>query len=171
MPIHLRRSVRSRMARVWHRANQSVSANKSKPGAKAIVSNRSDCNIVSPCLPQHPVGARMVTLSASVTGVNRPEVLPISLAKNPGTIGKGPPKADFWLVGASRASRALGPGTEVWWPSTDPNTDRPLRVNSVGLVPFETFPVRPRKPTWEQTSVDFAFVPILLQNDFAHPSP
>jgi hypothetical protein len=34
-----------------------------------------------------------------------------------------------------------------------------LRVNSDGLVAFETFPVRPRKPTWEQTSVDFAFVP------------
>jgi len=34
-----------------------------------------------------------------------------------------------------------------------------VSVNSDGLGPFERFPVRPRKPTWEQTSVDFAFVP------------
>src|SRR5262245_34156074 len=34
-----------------------------------------------------------------------------------------------------------------------------LWVNSDGLVPSETFPVSPRKPTWQQTSFDFAFVP------------
>src|SRR5262245_49544699 len=35
-----------------------------------------------------------------------------------------------------------------------PRVGNVRRVNSDGLVPFDTFPVRARKPTWEQTSVD-----------------
>src|SRR5262245_33000297 len=42
-----------------------------------------------------------------------------------------------------------------------------LRVNSDGSVPFDTFPVCPRKPTWKRTSVDFTFVPI---SDITQPS-
>jgi hypothetical protein len=96
------------MARVRHRANHSVSANKSTPGAKAIVSNRTDCNIVIPMFAAAPVGARMATLSASVTGVNQSDVLPISLVKTPGTTRKGPPTVDFWLIGAAHAITSLG---------------------------------------------------------------